>query len=90
MFYAPWCGHCKKLQPVWSELADFVVDIDDLIIAKIDATANEVPGIEVDSYPTIKFFPRNNKIKGVDYKYGREIGHFKLWLGQFSKVYVNH
>ena len=59
LFYAPWCAHCQKLQPVWSELSDFVDEIDDLIIAKIDATENEVPGFKIEKYPTIKFFPKN-------------------------------
>ena len=40
--YAPWCGHCKKLEPIWKEVAKTTEGIEDLIIAKMDGTANEV------------------------------------------------
>lgn len=44
-YYAPWCGHCKKLAPIWEELAEDVKDVQDLVIAKFDATENEVKGL---------------------------------------------
>merc|ERR1719244_1728074 len=40
--YAPWCGHCKKLEPEWEKVANKIVKegLDDLItIAKMDGTA---------------------------------------------------
>jgi thiol-disulfide isomerase/thioredoxin len=41
MYYAPWCGHCKKLKPVWEELAQHVLG-SDVVVAKIDMDANKL------------------------------------------------
>jgi len=45
MFYAPWCGHCKKLKPVFDDLAKDMSQHTDLVISKFDATTNEVDGL---------------------------------------------
>lgn len=42
-FYAPWCGHCKSLAPKYEELATKLAKEEDIVIAKMDATANDVP-----------------------------------------------
>merc|ERR1712110_254684 len=66
-FYAPWCGHCKKLAPVWDELGEAFETNPDVVIAKMDSTANEVNDVTVRGFPTIKFFPKGSDRKIVDY-----------------------
>ena len=51
---APWCGHCKQLAPIWDELAEHFASDDDVVIAKMDATKNEVDGVQVTGFPTLK------------------------------------
>lgn len=63
-FYAPWCGHCKQLAPILDEVAVSFANDADVMIAKIDATANDIPKgtFEVQGYPTIYFKSASGKI----------------------------
>merc|ERR1711959_254624 len=55
-FYAPWCGHCKALEPEYNALGTAFKDIDSVVIAKIDATANELESPNVEGFPTLYFY----------------------------------
>jgi protein disulfide-isomerase A1 len=87
-YYAPWCGHCKTLAPKWEELGEHVKG-SNVVFAKFDATLNEVEGVEIKGYPTLKFYPADNKA-GQDYADGREVKDIKEWLAKNSKAYQAH
>jgi protein disulfide isomerase len=86
-FYAPWCGHCKTLEPIWNELAEKMKAHPSVVIAKMDATANEVAGLGVKGFPTLKYFPSNNKaMPGVEYNGGRTLEDFVKYLEENKTV----
>jgi len=78
-FYAPWCGHCKKLAPIWDELGDKFKDNEKITIAKIDMTANELADVKVRGFPTLKLFKAGDN-KVVDYSGGRTLDDFVKFL----------
>merc|ERR1719277_1823314 len=62
---APWCGHCKKLDPEWTKLAKKIKkeELTDLLaVGKIDGTANDSPveTMEWTGFPTIYMVKADN------------------------------
>merc|ERR1712166_1190958 len=70
-FFAPWCGHCKKLAPEMDKLVSMVEGVAK--VGTVDATA--IKGVanafDVHGYPTLKLF-QNDGATVTDYKGPRD------------------
>jgi len=87
MFYAPWCGHCKRLAPTWEELAaKHAKDVDsEVTIAKVDCTVSTAlcSAQDVTGYPTLKFFKSGaEKEDGVKYRGNRDAASLEKFIAE--------
>jgi len=68
LIYAPWCGHSRKVAPVWEILAKAVTRDAHLVVAKMDGDRNSSPFPEIfgwDAYPTILLFAAGNRTPSI-------------------------
>ncbi|QRW15750.1 thioredoxin [Rhizoctonia solani] len=69
-FYAPWCGHCKKLAPVWTELATKTKGRVNIAEVNCEQYGSLCKSQSVDGYPMLFFYHSGQK---VDFRGSRKI-----------------
>uniref|UniRef100_A0A1A8NJE4 Protein disulfide-isomerase A6 n=1 Tax=Nothobranchius pienaari TaxID=704102 RepID=A0A1A8NJE4_9TELE len=64
-FFAPWCGHCKNLEPEWTAAATAVKEQTKgkVHLGAVDATVHQVLAsrYEIRGFPTIKIFRKGEE-----------------------------
>ncbi|XP_074656300.1 protein disulfide-isomerase A6 homolog [Tubulanus polymorphus] len=79
-FYAPWCGHCKRLEPEWAKAASELKG--KVKLGALDATVHTTMAgrYQVQGYPTIKTFPQGKKSGDAEeYDGGRTADDIVRW-----------
>ncbi len=79
-FYAPWCGHCKTLAPHFDEAARRLANNPNIVIAKVDSTDNEVAGVDIQGFPTLKFWGKDKTQAPIDFNGERSADGIIQWL----------
>lgn len=84
-FYAPWCGHCKNLAPHYDEAAKRLQANPNIVLVKVDSTLNEIAGLDIQGFPTLKFYGKDKSQPPIDYTGGRDTEGIINWLKEHTE-----
>lgn len=80
-FYLPTCGHCKRLAPVWEELAKhYEKEKDKIIIAEFNKKDNDFEPFAINGFPTLYFWKAGNKSNPILYSGDRSLADLKKFV----------
>jgi thioredoxin domain-containing protein 5 len=82
-FFAPWCGHCKKLAPIWSQLAEQMRN--QLTVAEVNCEEHNAicRAEDVQGYPML-FYYGDDGVK-TEYTGGRKLEQLQVFVEKVLK-----
>lgn len=92
--YAPWCTHCKTFAPKLEKLAKMLRKEPNLVIAKMDGDANDVPSqFPLEAYPSLYLQPGTidgEDLEPVKYEGDLEVSAVLKWLKSNTATKLQH
>ncbi|XP_078096006.1 protein disulfide-isomerase-like [Mustelus asterias] len=85
LFCSPQSQRCKKINSIWDQLGMKYKDSENIVIAKIDITMNEVESVIVEKYPSLTYFPAGSKRKIVHYTKAKTLEALSEFLDKQEK-----
>jgi len=82
-FFAPWCGHCKKLAPTWIKLAKELQHTASVAEVNCEEHKSLCSTEGVTGYPMLFFYPSSGK--KTEYTGNRRLEAMKAWVERAMK-----
>jgi len=82
-FYAPWCGHCKRMKPAWGDLGEEFAGNKAVIVGDVDCTVERdlCSTYGVRGFPTLKWFNKGEP-EQEPYRGGRDLAALKKYVSE--------
>ncbi|XP_077575781.1 protein disulfide-isomerase isoform X1 [Stigmatopora nigra] len=80
LFYVPYNPESRVVFPLWEELAEAFKDRDDFVVARIDASANDINMSVQSSYPAFCLFPALHAERAVFYTGKRKLKNLLAFI----------